>query len=65
LVTKQAVGSIVYALLALVSFTIALLAYFEVILYGDTTGRYIYTILWSLVGLGWLGRLVIWRKRRR
>jgi len=63
--TRQALGTVVWTLLALVSFTIAALTYCEVILRGDTTGRYIYTILWSLVGLAWLGRLVMWRKQNR
>jgi len=54
---------LVWILLSGVSFTIAFLALGGVILSRDATGRLIYGILWSLVGLGWLARYIIPRRK--
>ena len=56
-------GSVVWLFLAAISFFIALLAAFGVILASDGTGRLIYGVLWGLIGLGWLGRYFVVRKK--
>ena len=56
-------GSIIWLLLATISFTIALLAVFGVILSNDGVGRLIYGVLWSMIGLSWMGRFFIARNK--
>jgi hypothetical protein len=56
--------SMVWMLLALVSFVIAVLAFSGTILADDTVGKVIYGVLWSAIGLAWLGRYFISRKRQ-
>ena len=55
-------GPIVWLLLAAVSFVIAGLAGFGVILARDPGGRLIYAGLWGMVGLVWLARFYIARR---
>jgi hypothetical protein len=57
-------ASIVWILLALVSFTIAFMASLGVILAKDTTGKIIYAVMWCAVGAGWLGRFFIERRKK-
>ena len=59
-ITRQ----IVWLLLAAVCLVIALLAALGIILADDTTGRLIYTIAWTAIGLGWIGRYLIGQKRK-
>ncbi|TFH01008.1 MAG: hypothetical protein E4H13_05970 [Calditrichales bacterium] len=54
---------IVWLLLAAVSWIIALLAATGNILADDTTGRLIYTIAWAAIGLGWIGRYMIEKRK--
>jgi hypothetical protein len=61
--SKPEKGSIVWLLLALVSLTIAALAFAGVILSRDMTGRLIYGILWTALSLSWIGRYVVARKK--
>jgi hypothetical protein len=56
-------GSIVWILLAIVSFIIAALALSGVILARDMTGRVIYGVLWTAIGLSWIGRYVVVRRK--
>ena len=55
--------SIVWTLLALISFAIAVLAFSGTILAEDTVGKIVYGVLWTLIGLAWLGRCFVSRKR--
>ncbi len=62
---EQGARRIVWVLLAAVCFAIALLAAFGVILARDDTGRIIYGVVWSLLGVSWLARYVVARRRPR
>ncbi len=61
--SNQGRSSVVWILLAVVSFAVALLAAFGVILSRDTTGRIIYGVLWAAIGFAWLGRYFVAKKR--
>lgn len=62
---NSAGGSIVWVLLALVSFTIAFLAASGRILADDVTGRWIYGVGWTLIGTAWLARYLIEQRKAR
>jgi hypothetical protein len=49
--------------MAIVSFLVALIPLSGLVLKGDVTGRIIFTAVWLLVGLAWLGGF--FRARRR
>jgi len=53
----------VWLLLAIISMVIALLAALGVLFADDTNGRIIYGILWTAIGLSWLGRYFVARKQ--
>lgn len=62
---KQGKGPIVWILLAAVCFVVAALAGAGMILRSDSIGRLIYGVLWSLIGVSWLGRYFIARRREQ
>jgi hypothetical protein len=60
---RQFRGLIVWLLLAAVSFAISVLAISGVILKNDTVGQVIWCVMWGLVGISWLGRFYVERKK--
>ena len=50
---------VVWILLAVTSYCIAILAALGLILADDVTGRLIYGILWFIIGSSWLGRYFV------
>ena len=60
---RQGKRLIVWLLLAGVSYAISVLAIAGVILKNDEVGQVIWCVMWALVGLSWLGRFFIERKK--
>jgi len=50
--------------LAILSFALASLPAFDLILRGDQTGQLIYSAVWVLVGFAWIGQLLRAKKTR-
>ena len=58
-------GSVVWLLLAGVSFSVAALAAFGVVLASDVVGRLIFATAWGAIGIAWTGRYLVWRRQSR
>lgn len=60
---QQPTGPVVWLLLAGVSFLMAALAAFGVILSNDAVGRLIFATAWGAIGIAWTGRYLVWRRQ--
>lgn len=60
---RRSVDPVVWSLLAGISFSVATLSAFGVILSSDVVGRLIFATAWGAIGLAWTGRYLVWRKR--
>lgn len=61
--TRRSVGPVVWVSLAGVSFLIAALSAFGVILSNDIVGRLIFATAWGAIGIAWTGRYLVWRRK--
>jgi hypothetical protein len=48
--------------MAIIAFIVAAIPAFGVVMKDDTIGRIIFAAVWILVGVGWLGHLLIVKK---